>query len=111
MVGRISPEHSPATLNLIILRPFVPFIARYFSLYWRNKLVDWFPISALRDLRHIVHVMDEASNTIFSEKKAEMEKGTATIGTGTTKSGGNSGDHTKGKDMMTMLRASGCPST
>jgi hypothetical protein len=86
-----------------MLRPFVPFIARHFSLYWRNKLVDWFPINALRDLRRIVHVMDEASNTIFSEKKAELEETSATVGTGTTK---NSGDQTRGKDMMTMLRAS-----
>jgi cytochrome P450 len=91
---------APATLNLIMLRPFVPFIARHFSLYWRNKLVDWFPINALRDLRRIVHVMDEASNTIFSEKKAELEETSATVGTGTTK---NSGDQTRGKDMMTML--------
>ena len=104
MVGRFSPKHSPAALKLIFLRPLVPFVVRNISLYWRNKLMDWLPIKALRDLRRIVQVMDKASNAIFSEKKAELEEGSTTVGA--CKSEGNLGDHMKGKDIMTILRTS-----
>ena len=64
--------------------------------------MDWLPIKPLHDLRRIVQVMDEASNAIFSEKKAELEEGSTTA----TKSKGNLSDHTRGKDIMTILRAS-----
>ena len=50
--------------------------------------------------------MDEASNAIYSEKKAEQEEGSATVRTRTTKSGENLSDQMKGKDIMTILRAS-----
>ncbi|KAH9031774.1 cytochrome P450 [Lactarius pseudohatsudake] len=94
---------APTALKLIFLRPFTPFIVRNISLYWRNKLVDWLPIKALRDLRRIVRVMDGASNAILFEKKAELEGGSTTDGTCTTKSEGNLGDHMKRKDIMTIL--------
>lgn len=96
---------APASLKLLFLRPFIPFIVRNISLYWRNKLVDWLPIKSLHDLRRVVQVMDEASNTIFSEKKAGLEGRPMTVGTCTTKnkSEGNLGDHMKGKDIMTLL--------
>ena len=68
--------------------------------------MDWLPIKALHDLRNIVQVMDEASNAIYSEKKAEQEEGSATVRARTAKSGGNLGDQMKGKDIMTILRAS-----
>ncbi|KAI9461563.1 cytochrome P450 [Lactarius psammicola] len=93
---------APTALKLIFLRPFIPFIVRNIPLYWRNKLVDWLPIKALRDLRRIVQVMDEASKAIFSEKKADLEEG-PTVGKRTTKSDGNLGDHMKRKDIMTIL--------
>ena len=64
--------------------------------------MDWLPIKPLHDLRRIVQVMDEASHAIFSEKKAELEEGSMTA----TKSKGNLSDHTRGKDIMTILRAS-----
>ncbi|KAH8995011.1 cytochrome P450 [Lactarius akahatsu] len=89
--------------RLIFLRPFIPFIVRNISLYWRIKLVDWLPIKALRDLRRIVRVMDGTSNAILFEKKAELEEGSTTDGTCTTKSEGNLGDHMKRKDIMTIL--------
>ncbi|KAI9461564.1 cytochrome P450 [Lactarius psammicola] len=94
---------APAALKLIFLRPLVPFIVRNIPLYWRNKLVDWLPIKALRDLRRIVQVMDEASKAILSEKKAELEEGSMTVGKWTTKSDGNLGNYMKGKDIMTIL--------
>ncbi|KAH9003045.1 cytochrome P450 [Lactarius hatsudake] len=86
---------SPTALKLILLRPFVPFIVRNMSLYWRNKLVDWLPIKALRDLRRIVRVMDGASNAILFEEEGGAGGGE-----------GNLGDHMKRKDIMTILRAS-----
>lgn len=91
---------APTALKLILLRPFTPFIVRNISLYWRNKLVDWLPIKALRDLRRIVRVMDGASNAILFEKKAELEGGSTTDGNCTTNREGNLGDH---KDIMTIL--------
>lgn len=61
------------TLRLLFLRPFIPFFVRNFSLYWRNKMVDWAPIQALKDLRRIVQVMDDASQKIFAAKKAALK--------------------------------------
>ncbi|KAH9043435.1 cytochrome P450, partial [Lactarius hengduanensis] len=80
---------APTALKLIFLRPFTPFI-------------DWLPIKALRDLRRIVRVMDGASSAILFEKKAELEGGSTTDGTCTTKGEGNLGDHMKRKDIMTI---------
>ncbi|KAL4072764.1 cytochrome P450 [Scleroderma yunnanense] len=60
------------TLRLLFLRPFIPFFVRNFSSYWRNKMVDWAPIQALKDLRRTVQVMDDASREIFSAKKAAL---------------------------------------
>ncbi|KAH8991182.1 cytochrome P450 [Lactarius akahatsu] len=94
---------APTALRLIFLRPFIPFIVRNISLYWRNELVDWLPIKGLRHLRRIARVMDGASNAILFEKKAELEEGSTTDGTCTTKSEGNLGDHMKKKDIMTIL--------
>ena len=93
-------------MKLIVVRQFLPFLVRNIPLYWRNKLVDWLPIKALRDVRRIVQVMDETSNAIFSEKKAALKEGSATVRTCTTKSGRNLGSHMRGKDIMTVLRAS-----
>ncbi|KAF9243490.1 cytochrome P450 [Melanogaster broomeanus] len=59
---------APSTLRLILLRPFIPFIVRNFSLYWRYKIMDWAPIEALQEL------MDLTSKKIFAEKKAAMER-------------------------------------
>ncbi|KAG1744162.1 cytochrome P450 [Suillus paluster] len=64
---------APSTLRLIFLRPFIPMIVRRFSLYWRNKMMDWMPSDALKNLRHVVNVMDTASKNIFAEKKVTLE--------------------------------------
>ncbi|KAI0259683.1 cytochrome P450 [Gloeopeniophorella convolvens] len=94
---------APAALRLILLRPFVPLVVRKLSLRWRNKLVDWFPIEALRDLRHIVNSMDQASRKIFFEKKSELENGPTNVSDNTIKSEGNLGDRMGGKDIMSIL--------
>lgn len=52
-------------------------IVRNFSLYWRNKMVDWSPISALRELRELSQVLDRCALNVFNEKKDEMENGTS----------------------------------
>lgn len=36
---------SPTALRLILIRPFVPFFVRNFSLQWRNRIMDWYPSS------------------------------------------------------------------
>lgn len=64
---------SPAILKLVMLQPLIPFIIRNFSLYWRNKLVDWVPIPYLKEMRTITETMYRTSKRIFEEKKAEMD--------------------------------------
>ncbi|KAF8522361.1 cytochrome P450 [Gautieria morchelliformis] len=44
----------PTTLRLILFRPFIPVVVRNFLLYWRNKIMDWAPVPALRELRRII---------------------------------------------------------
>ncbi|KAF8514432.1 cytochrome P450 [Hysterangium stoloniferum] len=84
----------PTTLRLILFRPFIPAVVRNFSLYWRNKIIDWAPIPALRDLQKIVEIMDKASKDILTEKRADLVRGKKT---GLFRAG------TKGKDIMSVM--------
>ncbi|KAF7969084.1 hypothetical protein HWV62_28328 [Athelia sp. TMB] len=83
---------TPTVLKLVWLRPLIPFVIRNFSLFWRNKLVDWLPITPLKEMRSITDVMYRTSRRIFEEKKAELgpvlehEKGS------------------RGKDIMSIMR-------
>ena len=90
----------PTTLRLLFLRPFIPLFVRNFSLYWRNKMVDWASIQALKDLRHTVQVMDRASKKIFAAKKAALKGDPAD--TFITDSPLVQSD---GQDIMTIMRA------
>lgn len=85
-----------------MLRPFVPFVIRNFSLFWRNKLVDWLPIKPLKELRQITKIMYATSKRIFEEKKAAM----ATSLPHESEAGWNS--HAR-KDIMSIMRASYSP--
>ena len=80
-----------------MIRPFVPFFVRNFSLYWRNKMMDWAPLEALRNLRRVVQVMDAASQSIFAEKKAIME------GRAEPENPGSLRSRMKGKDIMSIM--------
>jgi len=91
------PFHSPSTLRLLMVRPLIPFVTRNFSLYWRNKIVDWAPLEALRDIRRVVQVMDATSKSIFEEKKAIMEGRTEPEGPASLRS------RMKGKDIMSIM--------
>ncbi|KAH7930153.1 cytochrome P450 [Leucogyrophana mollusca] len=89
---------APTTLRLVFLRPFVPFVMRHLSLYWRNKLMDWLPIDALKEIRRLVNIMDSASRRIFEEKKAAMAAGDI------TEDNPNSlRARMKGKDIMSIM--------
>ncbi len=46
---------------------------RNLSPYWRNKLVDWLPFPALRELRDISYVLDRSARKVFLERKAAMQ--------------------------------------
>lgn len=46
---------------------------RNLSLFWRNKLLDWLPFPALRELREIANVMHHSASEIYLKKKAEVE--------------------------------------
>lgn len=93
---RIPPD-SPSTLRLLMVRPLIPFIVRNFPPYWRNKIIDWAPLEALRDLRRVVQVMDATSRSIFAEKKAIMEGRAEPEGLGSLRS------RMKGKDIMSIM--------
>ncbi|KAF8558177.1 cytochrome P450 [Imleria badia] len=88
---------APSVLRLLMVRPFIPFVVRNFSLYWRNKIMDWAPLEALRDLRRVVQVMDATSKSIFAEKKAIMEGRAEPDGPGSSRS------RMKGKDIMSIM--------
>ncbi|KAH7913518.1 cytochrome P450 [Hygrophoropsis aurantiaca] len=89
---------APTTLRLVFLRPFVPFALRYLSLNWRNKLMDWLPIDALREIRRIVNIMDSMSRKIYEEKKAAMVAGEETnIDPNSLRA------RMKGKDIMSIM--------
>lgn len=91
---------SPTGLRIILLRPFVPLVMRNFSLYWRNKLVDWLPIKPLKELQRIVGVMDTAGRRIFAAKKSAMGQ---TNGHDLSLEG-NLRERMKGKDIMSIMR-------
>lgn len=95
-IFEMNPDR-PTTLRLIFLRPFIPMIVRRFSLYWRNKMMDWMPSDALKNLRHVVNVMDTASKKIFAEKRAALEN-EGFIGI--------AGNRMQGKDIMSIMRQS-----
>ena len=61
-------------LKLRPLRPFVPIVVRNFSRYWRNKMVDWLPFPALREVREISYILHQFAWRIIQEKKAEMDR-------------------------------------
>ncbi|KAF8134953.1 cytochrome P450 [Boletus edulis] len=88
---------APSVLQLLMVRPLTPFVVRNFSLYWRNRIMDWAPLEALRDLRRVVQVMDATSKRIFAEKKAIME------GRAEPKGPGNLRSRMKGKDIMSIM--------
>ena len=79
-------------MKVIFLRPFVPPIVRNVSRYWRNKLIDWLPIPALREVREISYVLDRSARKIFMDKKAEMESGV------------DNSDGGQRRDLMTIMR-------
>ncbi|KAI0654410.1 cytochrome P450 [Cubamyces menziesii] len=60
-------------LKVFFLRPFLPWAVRNLSPYWGNKLVDWLPFPALRELREISNVLQCSAREIFLAKKAEVE--------------------------------------
>ncbi|KAI8976575.1 cytochrome P450 [Trametes punicea] len=60
-------------LKVLLLRPLMPWIVRNIPLYWRNKLVDWLPLPALRELRDMAWLMERSATDIFFAKKAEVE--------------------------------------
>ncbi|OCH90422.1 cytochrome P450 [Obba rivulosa] len=94
---------SPTALSIILLRPFIPFFVRYFSLHWRNMFVEWLPIPQLRELRRIVRIMDTVSRQIFSEKRATMLGHTNGSSGTTSDGGGDLGERMRGKDIMSIM--------
>ncbi|KAH9852228.1 cytochrome P450 [Lenzites betulinus] len=61
-------------MKVLYIRPFVPWAVRTFSQHWRNKLVDWLPFPALRELRGMAGIMHGSAMDIFASKKAEVER-------------------------------------
>lgn len=57
--------------------------------------MDWVPGDALKDLRHVVNVMDTTSKKIFTEKRAALENEGFV---------GIAGNRMQGKDIMSIMR-------
>jgi hypothetical protein len=60
-------------------------------------MMDWMPSDALKNLRHVVNVMDTASKKIFAEKRTVLEN-EGFIGI--------AGNRMQGKDIMSIMRQS-----
>ncbi|KAI0676385.1 cytochrome P450 [Trametes maxima] len=67
-----------AALKVLFLRPFVPWIVRTLPARCRNKLVDWSPSPALRELRDTARVMHQSASHILHTKKMEVVNGVHT---------------------------------
>ncbi|KAI0355985.1 cytochrome P450 [Trametes cingulata] len=80
-------------LRIFFLRPLVPWVVRNVPLFWRNKLVDYLPLPALRELREMSHIMRRSAMEILRRKKEEVKQ------TGTTAA------DTAGDLMSIMLKA------
>ncbi|CDO70552.1 hypothetical protein BN946_scf184579.g8 [Trametes cinnabarina] len=83
---------SQVAMRVVFIRPLIPWVVRNISLYLRNKLVDWLPLPALRELRCLSEVMEKSSREAYLAKKAEVNQ-----------SGGS--DRSYGDLMSIMLRA------
>ena len=79
-------------LKIFFLRPFVPWAVRNFSSYWRNKMIDWLPFPAAREVREMSYVMEKYSREILVEKRTALQQGT----TDSAKNGR--------RDLMTIMR-------
>ncbi len=90
---RSNPLPSRTALRVLVIRPFIPMLVRNFSLHWRNKMVDWLPIAALRELRELSRILDRCARNVFYEKKVELENGTSY----------HDGDEGPRKNLMTVL--------
>lgn len=66
-------------------------------------MVDWLPIQALRDVREIVNVMDNASKQVFAEKKAALGRTTEQDSARKMDGGGDVGARMRGKDIMSIM--------
>ena len=73
----MAAARSRTALKVLVLRPFIPMAVRNFSLYWRNKMVDWAPVSALRELRELSRILERCARNVFHEKKDALENGIA----------------------------------
>ncbi|KAI0763044.1 cytochrome P450 [Trametes elegans] len=80
-------------LRAMYLRPFVPFVVRNMSPYWRNVLVNWLPFPVLRELREMSRIMDRSARKIVEEKKSALAERVP------VKQGRRHG----GKDLMTIM--------
>ncbi|KAI0057347.1 cytochrome P450 [Artomyces pyxidatus] len=94
---------APTFLKIMLLRPLIPVVVRNFSLYWRNKIVDWAPIKPLREMRRLVGVMESSCRNILEEKRREL----ASLDTYK----GHGGARTKDKDIMSILLRTNASST
>jgi len=64
-------------------------------------MVDWAPIQALKDLRRIVQVMDNASKRIFTAKKAALREDFTDVAFMPD----SPPIETNGQDIMSIMRA------
>ena len=94
---------SPTAFGLVLVRPLVPFVIRTIPLYWRMKIIDWLPLTSLKEMRRIVGVMDKTSKKIYASKLvSSTSPNTQRVENGE----GDLGSRGKGNDIMTILRTS-----
>lgn len=71
----------------------------------RNKLVDWLPIPALKEMRRSAYIIYNTSKQILAERKADLECEARQIEVDDESDGYWAG-RIKGKDIMSILRMS-----
>ena len=90
-------------MKLRFLRATTPYVVRFLTTYWRNKIVDLLPIPALKEMRRCVYIMYNTSKKILAERKADLEK---EMRAGVEPEADES--KIKGKDIMSILRTLSC---
>lgn len=67
-------------------------------------MVDWLPVKPLKDLRHIMEVMDRSSRTIFEQKKSALGGPEDDVSVDADASRDDDlGARSKGRDFMSIM--------
>ncbi|TCD65829.1 cytochrome P450-dit2 [Steccherinum ochraceum] len=92
----------PLNMRIRWLALIVPYVLRMCSAPVRTFLVDWLPISALKEMRECVYVMWDTSTRILADRKKDLEREVEAEGFEKDEKDGWA-KAIRGKDIMSLL--------